>query len=82
MEVIVYKTKKTENLFLYVKAEEGTERVPEELIEKFGEMEQALSFVLTEDRKLAMEDTLTVIKNLNQKGYHLQMPPADERFNG
>ena len=82
MEVIVYKTSKTENLFLYVNAAEGVERVPEDLLTKFGELEKALSFTLTKDRTLAMEAPEAVRVNLEEKGYHLQMPPADERFHG
>lgn len=71
----VYKSEKLPELYLYVTKTDGLERVPEELLERFGEPVFTLSFNLTEDRKLAREDTKTVIKNLQEQGYHLQLPP-------
>ncbi len=78
----VYKSESKENYYLYVKAEEGLDRVPAELITQFGEMEKTLSFILTEDRRLGKEDPRVVIANLQANGYHLQLPPAEDRFHG
>lgn len=76
----VYRSEKKENLYLYVPAEEGFDRVPEALLEQFGPRELALSFVLSADRSLAKEDPQLVLENLQNQGYHLQLPPADDRF--
>ena len=78
----VYKSESKENYYLYVKSEEGLDRVPEELLTQFGEMEKALSFILTESRRLGKEDPLVVMENLQANGYHLQLPPAEDRFHG
>lgn len=78
----VYKSSKKEDLYLYVDAEEGLERVPAELLAQFGDAEKTLSFALSADRKLAREDPEAVLVNLKNQGYHLQLPPADDRFNG
>ena len=78
----VYKSESKENYYLYVKSEEGLDRVPEELLTQFGEMEKALSFILTESRRLGKEDPLVVMANLQTNGYHLQLPPAEDRFHG
>lgn len=80
IECDVYKTEKKENLYLYVPAEQGMSRVPEDLLSQFGEPEKALSFTLTEDKALAKEDPALVLKNLQEQGYHLQLPPADNKF--
>ena len=78
----VYKSARKENYYLYVKAGEGHERVPEALLVQFGEMEKTLTFTLTPERRLAKEDPGQVIRNLQDQGYHLQLPPADDGFTG
>lgn len=80
MECDVYKSLKKENYYLYVEAGEGLERVPDALLNQFGEVEKALTFELTPDRKLAREDAGQVLSNLESQGYHLQMPPAEDRY--
>ena len=73
----VYKSLKRENLYLYVDKKVGLERVPEDLLQHFGEHQLALSFKLHEDRPLAKEDPKQVITNLAEHGYHLQLPPVE-----
>ena len=71
----VYKSDKRSEMFIYVSRQEGLERVPVDLLERFGEPILTLSFDLTADRKLAKEDSQKVLRNLEDQGYHLQMPP-------
>ena len=72
----VYKSTRKEHLFLYVDHDVGLERVPEDLLQQFGEPEMTISFLLTRERTLAREDPVRVLANLNEHGYHLQLPPA------
>lgn len=71
----VYKSAQHSEMYLYVNRDEGLSRVPEALLEKFGTVEKAMSFTLTEDRRLAKEDPARVMSNLADPGYHLQLPP-------
>ena len=71
----VYRGDKRPESYIYVDKGVGLKRVPEELLNLFGELEISFSFVLTEDRKLAKEDSKKVMANLSEQGYHLQMPP-------
>ena len=80
LECHVYKSAKQEHLYLFVMAEDGLSRVPDQLMAKFGEPKKTLSLTLKEDLFLAKEDPVEVMKNLQEHGYHLQLPPADERF--
>ena len=73
----VYKSGRKENLYLYVDSAVGLSRVPADLMAQFGEPEKTLTFVLSEQRKLAREDTKLVLANLSDQGYHLQLPPAN-----
>ena len=80
IECDVYRSSRKDNLYLYVKAGDDFAGVPEQLMVQFGTPELALSFTLHPDRALAQEDPVRVIENLETQGYHLQLPPADERF--
>ena len=78
VECDVYRSAKKEYLYLFVPADEGMARVPDELLAQFGVPEKALSFTLTQERDLAKEDPMQVLQNLLQQGYHLQLPLAEE----
>lgn len=71
----VYKSVGHDEMYLYVKKSDGLERVPAGLLEKFGPHKHALTFVLTSDRRLAKEDPALVLANLEENGFHLQLPP-------
>ncbi len=36
--------------------------------------------MLSPERKLASEDIVVVLENLDKQGYHLQMPPAEDEY--
>jgi uncharacterized protein YcgL (UPF0745 family) len=74
----VYKSGEKEDIYLYVDHAEGLDKVPEGLLQQFGELKIALSFILTENRGLAKEDPKRVLQNLLEQGYHLQLPPAED----
>ena len=40
----------------------------------------AFDLVLTPERTLAREDIAKVLENLENQGYHLQMPPAEDEY--
>jgi len=81
MECDVYKSIKKDNYYVYVPAGEGLEQVPSALLAKLAGTELVMSITLTPERKLAKEDAVLVLANLERQGYHLQLPPADDRFN-
>jgi len=67
-------------MYLYVNRQEALERVPEALLAAFGTPVHAFDFVLTPERKLAREDITKVLANLEQQGFHLQMPPPEDDY--
>ena len=69
-------------MYIYVSRDDGLARVPAALLDKFGEPELALTFVLTPERRLARHNGEKVFRNLVDQGYHLQMPPIDLGFTG
>jgi len=73
MNVFVYRSLKKNGYYLYLATENNFDPVPDNLLQALGELVPALTFELTTSRKLATENPETVLKNLQQAGYHLQI---------
>lgn len=76
----IYKSPRKTGMYLYVLKADGLERIPEGLLPFFGAPVHAFDLVLTPERKLAREDIIKVLENLDTQGYHLQMPPPDDEY--
>jgi len=74
----IFRSKKEEGMYLYVKKEEGLKRVPEDLLTLFGKPEPAMVLMLTPEKKLAYARADLVIEQLIDKGFYLQLPPRDQ----
>jgi uncharacterized protein YcgL (UPF0745 family) len=72
----IYKGSKKAEMYLYVPLKGGLKDVPEILLESFGELELVMKLELTKSRKLARVDVATVLDELKQKGFYLQVPPS------
>ena len=73
----VYKGSRRDDTYLFVPAQERLVRVPPALLETMGRLELVMEVELHHGRRLAREDIRLVMRNLEDQGYHLQMPPAD-----
>ena len=79
MKTYIYKSRKKEELYLYLSKKDDFSEVPPSL---YGSMGNEPIFVmeleLSPDRKLASEDVNKVIHNLETQGFHVQMPPTND----
>jgi len=71
----IYRCSKRDEMYLYVHEDKTVEDLPEELIKIVKELTHVMDLELSPERKLAREDVLLVIGNLEEKGFYLQMPP-------
>jgi len=62
-------------MYLYLKCKDDFDSLPGKLMQHFGSPTLVMELELHAGRKLAREAVHTVINNLNDRGYHLQMPP-------
>lgn len=76
----VYLSSRKDEMYLYVNKSEQLSRVPEALLERFGNPRHVMDIPLTNARKLARVDTEQVMADIDKKGYFLQMPPAKEDY--
>lgn len=73
----VYRSLKKENTYLYVTDKDDFDKIPASLMTVFGEGEYCLEFDHTPTRKLSQEDSQQVYDNLQNLGFHLQLPNED-----
>jgi len=78
MNCSVYRSSAKDYTYIYLADEHKFEDLPDPLRKVFGEPEFIMKLELGPQRKLAYEDVNTVMKNLEEKGYHLQMPPQED----
>ncbi len=74
----IYKSLKKYDTYLYVAAKDDFSRVPESLMRLLGQPVHVMDLKLSPERKLAQEDVAEVMKNLQEQGWHLQMPRKEE----
>ena len=72
----VYRSPRQNEMYLYVAREEGLNRVPAALLERFGEPEEVMMVLLDGKRKLARVDAAEVVDKIREQGFFLQMPPG------
>lgn len=70
----IYRCSAKPDMYIYLAEENGFDKIDEGLIKKLGQLSFAMSLELDNNSKLAREDPQKVIENLNNQGFHLQMP--------
>ena len=70
----IYRCTKQDEMYLYVHETKSMDDLPEKLLKLVKDLTFVFDLELTPERKLAREDVLLVMKNLEEQGYHLQMP--------
>lgn len=76
MRCFIYKSLKKQDVYLFLRNQDDFFCLPEALKASLGRMEFVFSLEITPERKLASADPVSVIHNLNERGYFLQLPPV------
>lgn len=71
----VYRSPRKQEMYLYLAGEDAFDKVPQALLERFGEPILVIELELSPERQLARENVNQVMANLGDQGFHLQMPP-------
>ena len=79
MKCSVVRSSRKDFTYIYLLAGQDFEDLPDTLKEVFGQPEFVMDLELTPEKKLAYEDVTQVMQNLSEQGYHLQMPPKEDR---
>jgi uncharacterized protein YcgL (UPF0745 family) len=73
----VYKGRRRPGAYLYLPAPDDPARVPSALLERLGELELVLTLELSPQRRLARADARAVLAAIEERGFYLQLPPAE-----
>ena len=77
MKCVVYRSNKKPGAYVYCSEDFKPAELPDELQALLGVCEVVMTLNLSERDKLARENIQNVRDNLNNQGYHLQLPPKD-----
>ena len=72
----IYKSIKKSDTYLYFKKPIDMDLLPSALSKSLGKLEFVMELTLSSEKKLAREDVAIVIENIQQQGFHIQMPPS------
>ena len=70
----IYRCSAKTDLYIYLAEKDDFNCLPEELKKNLGTISFSMELTLHENRKLAKEDVKQVMNNLEEKGFHLQLP--------
>ncbi|WP_105103480.1 YcgL domain-containing protein [Microbulbifer pacificus] len=74
----IYRSPRKDEMYLYVQKQDGLSKVPEHLRQLFGTPAHVTTMLITPERTLARADVQKVMNALQDQGYYLQMPPAQD----
>lgn len=77
MKAYIYRCSRKPDMYLYLAEKDRFEDVPAEIFRTLGQVEFALELALDAGTKLAREDARTVLANLKENGFHLQLPASE-----
>ena len=74
MKCFIYRCSRKPDLYIYLAAQDDFSCVPPDIMRALGITEFSMELELTADTRLATQDAAAVMKNLSEKGFHLQLP--------
>lgn len=74
----IYASTSIDEMYLYVDLGDDLSRVPEPLLARFGRPREVTKLALSPERPLARVDVAQVLRDIDEKGFYLQMPPPRE----
>ncbi len=75
----IYKGKTKPDTYVYLKAPAEFENMPESIRAMMGELSLVMELDIIDITKLAREKAINVLDNIDVYGFHIQLPPKDER---
>ncbi len=80
MKCFIYRSRKKDETYLFLREQNDFSVVPSELMAWFVNPVFVFELDLTPGRRLARVDSDTVIAALEKEGFYLQMPPMQNRL--
>ena len=78
MKCSIFRSSLKDFTYIYLRTGYDYDDLPDSLREIFGKPGLVMNLELTPERKLAYADVTQVMNNLEEFGYHLQLPPQKD----
>ena len=76
----VYKSRKKDDMYLYVNKEQGLNTLSEPLLTYFDQPIQVMTIILQPGRKMGITTSDKILDEIETQGYYLQMPATKETY--
>ena len=73
MQCFIYRCNLKPDMYIYLAEEDNFENIPKEIYNTLGIVEFSMELDVMPKTKLAREDTSTVLSNLKEHGFHIQL---------
>ncbi len=73
MLCFIYRCNLKPDMYIYLAEEDVFDNVPKEIFNSLGIVEFVMELEIKADTQLARENTKTVLNNLKQHGFHIQL---------
>lgn len=73
----VFRSPKRDGMYLYVDRSQGLSEVPDAMLAGFGKPESVMVLVIDAQKKLARAKASDVLRDIDERGFYLQMPPTN-----
>jgi len=74
MKCFIYSSSNKPDLYIYLAEEDNFENVPKTMYDSLGNIAFSMELDLSEKTRLARDDINVVKANLNEHGFHIQLP--------
>lgn len=73
MKSFIYRCSRKPDLYIYLEEEDDFSKVPKDIYASLGIITFAMELDIKPEMKLARENPETILKNLKQHGFHIQL---------
>ena len=73
MITYIYRSSRKPDTYLYLAEKDDFSKIPNGIVNSLGIIEFSMELEIRNDMKLAKENPITVIDNLTEHGFHLQL---------
>lgn len=74
MKAYIYRCRKKPDIYIYLENKDDFSKLPEDIVNSLGIIEFSMELELSTDKELAKENPATVMGNLRNHGFHIQLP--------
>ena len=74
MKTFIYRCSRKPDMYIYLAEEDDFSNVPKDIYNSLGIIEFAMELIIEQGMRLAREKPEKILSNLNEHGFHLQLP--------